>query len=87
VNPAILSVLSPNADENHDFFSGSGSSYVIGTAVNTEDEDWDFSTAALARIRSACAGSAEPLPLSVWGSPLRPGLVGRVHHHGPATTV
>ena len=24
VNPAILSALSPNADENHDFFSGSG---------------------------------------------------------------
>jgi ribonucleoside-diphosphate reductase beta chain len=32
----------PNADENHDFFSGSGSSYVIGEAVITEDEDWDF---------------------------------------------
>jgi hypothetical protein len=30
------------ADENHDFFSGSGSSYVIGKAVVTEDEDWDF---------------------------------------------
>ncbi|WP_407937166.1 class 1b ribonucleoside-diphosphate reductase subunit beta [Kineosporia babensis] len=42
VNPAILAALSPNADENHDFFSGSGSSYVIGKAVNTEDEDWDF---------------------------------------------
>ncbi|MBN6752386.1 class 1b ribonucleoside-diphosphate reductase subunit beta [Kocuria palustris] len=42
VSPAILSALSPNADENHDFFSGSGSSYVIGKAVNTEDEDWDF---------------------------------------------
>lgn len=42
VNPAILSSLSPNADENHDFFSGSGSSYVIGKAVETEDEDWDF---------------------------------------------
>ena len=42
VNPAILSSLSPNADENHDFFSGSGSSYVIGKAVDTEDEDWDF---------------------------------------------
>ena len=26
VNPAILSALSPNADENRDFFSGSGSS-------------------------------------------------------------
>ena len=43
VNPAILSAtFSPNADENHDFFSGSGSSYVIGKAVNTEDDDWDF---------------------------------------------
>ncbi len=42
VNPAILAALSPNADENHDFFSGSGSSYVIGKAVNTEDDDWDF---------------------------------------------
>jgi len=42
VNPAIMAALSPNADENHDFFSGSGSSYVIGEAVATEDEDWDF---------------------------------------------
>ncbi|WP_041768355.1 class 1b ribonucleoside-diphosphate reductase subunit beta [Pseudovibrio sp. FO-BEG1] len=42
VNPAIMASLSPNADENHDFFSGSGSSYVIGKAVATEDEDWDF---------------------------------------------
>jgi len=42
VNPAILAALSPNSDENHDFFSGSGSSYVIGKAVATEDEDWDF---------------------------------------------
>ncbi|MHA7134647.1 class 1b ribonucleoside-diphosphate reductase subunit beta [Oerskovia turbata] len=42
VNPSILAALSPNADENHDFFSGSGSSYVIGKAVNTEDDDWDF---------------------------------------------
>lgn len=42
VSPAILAALSPNADENHDFFSGSGSSYVIGKAVNTEDEDWEF---------------------------------------------
>lgn len=42
VSPAILSALSPNADENHDFFSGSGSSYVIGKAENTTDEDWDF---------------------------------------------
>lgn len=42
VNPAILAALSPNADENHDFFSGSGSSYVIGKAVSTADEDWEF---------------------------------------------
>ena len=42
VSPAILAALSPNADENHDFFSGSGSSYVMGKAVNTEDEDWTF---------------------------------------------
>ncbi|WP_135382634.1 class 1b ribonucleoside-diphosphate reductase subunit beta [Vibrio tasmaniensis] len=42
VNPAIMAALSPNADENHDFFSGSGSSYVIGKAVATEDDDWDF---------------------------------------------
>ncbi|MDU7866347.1 MAG: class 1b ribonucleoside-diphosphate reductase subunit beta [Pantoea sp.] len=42
VNPSILSALSPNADENHDFFSGSGSSYVMGKAVETEDEDWNF---------------------------------------------
>ena len=39
---AILASLSPNADENHDFFSGSGSSYVMGTAEATQDEDWDF---------------------------------------------
>jgi hypothetical protein len=29
-------------EQNHDFLSGSGSSYVIGKAVNTEDEDWCF---------------------------------------------
>lgn len=40
VRPEILTSLSPNSDENHDFFSGSGSSYVIGTAEDTTDEDW-----------------------------------------------
>jgi ribonucleoside-diphosphate reductase beta chain len=35
-------VANQATDENHDFFSGSGSSYVIGKAVVTEDEDWDF---------------------------------------------
>ena len=42
VNPAILSALSPNADENHDFFSGSGSSYGMGKAVETDDDDGEF---------------------------------------------
>lgn len=42
VSPAILAALNPGGDENHDFFSGSGSSYVIGKAENTTDEDWDF---------------------------------------------
>jgi ribonucleoside-diphosphate reductase beta chain len=41
-SPAVLAQLSPNADENHDFFSGSGSSYVIGKAVATDDSDWEF---------------------------------------------
>lgn len=42
VSPAIISALNPGGDENHDFFSGSGSSYVIGKAENTTDDDWDF---------------------------------------------
>ncbi len=42
VSPAIMSALSPDANETHDFFSGSGSSYVIGKAEATEDSDWDF---------------------------------------------
>ena len=42
VNPAILAALSPNSDENHDFFSGSGSSYVIGKHEATTDDDWNF---------------------------------------------
>jgi ribonucleoside-diphosphate reductase beta chain len=42
VNPEILAALAPGSDENHDFFSGSGSSYVIGKAEDTNDDDWDF---------------------------------------------
>ena len=42
VNPAILAALSPNSDENHDFFSGSGSSYVMGKHESLTDDDWDF---------------------------------------------
>lgn len=41
-NPAVMSQLSPAESDNHDFFSGSGSSYVIGDVVETEDDDWDF---------------------------------------------
>ena len=41
-SPMIMSALSPDATENHDFFSGSGSSYIIGKQVKTEDEDWAF---------------------------------------------
>ena len=42
VSPEILAALAPSADENHDFFSGSGSSYIIGKAEHTSDDDWDF---------------------------------------------
>ena len=42
VSAAILSALSPSGDENHDFFSGAGSSYVIGKHEATTDEDWEF---------------------------------------------
>ena len=42
VSPEILAALAPGADENHDFFSGSGSSYVIGKAEHTIDDDWVF---------------------------------------------
>jgi ribonucleoside-diphosphate reductase beta chain len=41
-SPAIMSALNPTSDENHDFFSGSGSSYVIGKHEATLDSDWDF---------------------------------------------
>jgi ribonucleoside-diphosphate reductase beta chain len=42
VSPAILASLSPSGDENHDFFSGAGSSYVMGKHEATTDDDWDF---------------------------------------------
>ena len=42
IAPEVFAQLSARADENHDFFSGSGSSYVIGTTEETTDEDWDF---------------------------------------------
>lgn len=40
VNPAILSAMDAGGNETHDFFSGSGSSYVMGKAEATLDEDW-----------------------------------------------
>lgn len=39
---AVMSALSANANENHDFFSGSGSSYVMGKSEDTDDDDWTF---------------------------------------------
>lgn len=40
--PEIIAALAPDSNETHDFFSGSGSSYVIGRAESTEEDDWDF---------------------------------------------
>lgn len=40
VSPAVLTALSTHVSETHDFFSGSGSSYVMGKAEATDDEDW-----------------------------------------------
>ena len=38
----ILAALDPGTGESHDFFSGSGASYVVGTAEETTEEDWDW---------------------------------------------
>lgn len=40
-SPAVITGLSLDS-ENHDFFSGSGSSYSMIEAEDTSDEDWDF---------------------------------------------
>jgi ribonucleoside-diphosphate reductase beta chain len=42
VNPSILASLAPGSDETHDFFSGSGASYVVGKTEVTSDDDWNF---------------------------------------------
>ena len=42
VSASIISALGANSGENHDFFSGSGSSYVIGKVEDTTSEDWAF---------------------------------------------
>ena len=41
-NAGVMTALDPGANETHDFFSGSGSSYVIGKMEETQDSDWDF---------------------------------------------
>lgn len=42
IKPEVFAQLSARADENHDFFSGNGSSYIMGISEETEDEDWEF---------------------------------------------
>lgn len=42
VEPEIIAALTPDSSETHDFFSGSGSSYVMGRAEAMEEGDWDF---------------------------------------------
>ncbi len=42
IKPEVFAQLSARADENHDFFSGNGSSYIMGVSEETEDEDWEF---------------------------------------------
>ncbi len=40
VDPTIIASLTGN--ENHDFFSGAGSTYIMGRVEPTIDSDWDF---------------------------------------------
>jgi len=42
VDAGVMGYIASDNMENHDFFSGSGSSYVMGTTEETEDDDWDF---------------------------------------------
>lgn len=42
VSPTIMASLSPEGNETHDFFSGAGSSYVIGTVEELDDDEWAF---------------------------------------------
>ena len=41
-DPGVQTALDPSANENFDFFSGSGSSYVIGKVEETSDDDWGW---------------------------------------------
>lgn len=40
VEATILASMTVDSDETHDFFSGAGSSYVIGDVEETTDDDW-----------------------------------------------
>lgn len=42
VSAAILTSMTPNSEENHDFFSQNGSNYIMGTSEETTDDDWDY---------------------------------------------
>lgn len=41
-NAGVMTALAPDANETHDFFSGSGASYTIGKTEETTDEDWGW---------------------------------------------
>lgn len=41
VKPSILVQMAADIQDNQDFFSGSGSTYVVGVAEETTDDDWD----------------------------------------------
>lgn len=43
VSASIMASLSPAGEESHDFFSGNGSTYVMGASkiVDIDDDDWD----------------------------------------------
>lgn len=41
VSPSIMTALAP-ASENHDFFSGAGSSYTMAKVEEMSDDDWDL---------------------------------------------
>lgn len=41
VSPAILAQMTLETNETHDFFSGSGSSYILATTEELSDDDWN----------------------------------------------
>ena len=42
VDAGVMGYIASDNMENHDFFSGSGSTYIVGEVENTTDDDWDF---------------------------------------------